>query len=77
MCQIPLNSRFATCMTYRYRSDLVVVRSVLFFGGFLSIEVYREDLAWLPDRQPWGNPVIYINPKFPLLTEVEYNFLAN
>ena len=47
--------------------DLVFVRSVLFFGGFSSIGVYRENLAWLPDRQPWGNPVICINPKCPLL----------
>jgi len=47
------------------------MRSVLFFDGFVLTWVYGENLARLPEWQPWGTPLICINPRWPPRMAVE------
>ena len=37
-----------------YVVNHVAVRSVLFFDGFAVTWMCRANLAWLPERKPWG-----------------------
>ena len=48
-----------------YVLNHVHVRSVLFFDGFEVPWMCRENLAWLPERKPWGEFLNCINPRWP------------
>ena len=54
--------------------NLVVMRSVWFFDGFILSWVYRKYLAWLPEWKLWGKFVISINPKWPPQTKMDITF---
>ena len=38
-----------------YVVNHVVVRSVLFFDGFVVTRMCGANLGWLPERKPWGD----------------------
>ena len=52
------------------------MRSVLFFDGFILTWVYRNNLAWLPERQLWGTLLICIIQDDRHGQGVECNFLT-
>jgi len=43
----------------------VTASHVLFFDGLILTRAYWENLAGLPEWQPWGTILICINPRWP------------
>ena len=51
------------------------MRSVLFFDGIAVTWICRTNLAWMPERKPWGEFLICINKKCYYSEENDINLL--